>query len=386
MRKGNVLVLAAGCLVLVFGFVAFSVDLGYITLTKAELQKTADGSSLGSAIELMDGLGLGRIVDPATAEANARQAAGDIAAANRAGGRDTVYVDANRDVRFGNYSYDTATGKWVKSWGTAPYNMVEVTARRDENGSTESGDEPLDLFFAPVIGHNQANVEQTATAVLLPGGGFYKRPGQNIGILPLTLDKPSWDNMMYHMKTDGVGQDNYTWNEESKTITSGPDGILEVNLFPYGPQDLMPGNRGTVDFGDTGNSTADIERQILYGLNDSDWAALANQGITELNWDSGPIDIYGDTGLSAGFQDELNAIAGEPRAIPLFINISGPGNNALYTIDCFVGIRIMYANLNGKPSSKRVIVQPAPFSDFAVIPSTGPITDDSIFAPASLVP
>ena len=38
---------------------------------------------------------------------------------------------------------------------------------------------------------------------------------------------------------------------------------------------LPPGNRGTVDFGETNNSTADISRQILYGLNDDDWAALA---------------------------------------------------------------------------------------------------------------
>lgn len=380
-RRGNVMVLAAGSLVMVFAFVAFSVDVGYITLTKAELQRAADASALGSAIELHDAMGSGALVNWTTAEASARQAAFDVAGANRGGGRNSVYIDLNRDVRFGQYTYDTGSGAWVKSWGTTPYNMVEVTARRDQGGSA-FGDEPLDLFFAPVIGHGQADVVQRSTAVLLPGGGFRKRPGENIGILPITLDVPSWVDLI----ENNIGGDDYSWNESTGTISAGPDGILEVSLYPYGNQELMPGNRGTVDFGHTGNATADLTRQILYGLNDSDWDALLAQGITELNWDTGPIWINGDTGLSAGIADELHAIRGEPRAIPLFSNVSGPGNNAIYQIERFVGIRIMFVKLSGNPNSKRVIIQPAPFSDFAVVPSEGPITEDSIFAPASLVP
>ena len=381
IRKGNVLVLAAGSLVMVFAFVAFSVDVGYITLTKAELQKSADAAALGAAIELHDALGTGAIVDGTTAEAAARLASYDVADANRGGGRNSVYVDSTRDVRFGQYQFDIGSGSWVKSWGTTPYNMVEVTARRDQSGSA-SGDEPLDLFFAPVIGHQQSNLVEQSTAVLLPGGAFRKRPGQNIGILPITLDVPSWNDLV----DNNIGTDLYTWNEATGAVSSGPDGILEVSLYPYGNQALTPGNRGTVDFGHQGNSTADISRQILHGLNDSDWAALAAQGITELNWDTGPIYINGDTGLSAGIKDELNAIKGMPRAIPLFASVSGPGNNAIYEIVQFVGIRIMYVKLTGNPNSKTVVVQPAPFSDFAVVPSEGPIQNDSIFAPASLIP
>ena len=379
-RRGNVIVMSAAALVMVFAFTAFTVDVGYITLTKAELQKTSDAAALGAVIELADAVGPGKLVTTTQAETNARAAAVAVAAANRAGGRSSAYADSNRDVRVGKYSWDSATGTHVMQWGVQPYNMAEVTLHRDQSGSS-MGDDPLDLFFAPVLGQDEANVFGQSVAAMQAGVGFRKIPGQNIGILPITLDVPTWDNLILN----NVGTDNYTYNAATKTVSSGPDGILEVNLYPEGNVALPPGNRGTVDFGDTGNSTADISRQILYGLNDDDWAALADQGITELRWDTQPLDIEGDTGLSAGIKDELDAIKGEPRAIPLFSQVSGPGNNAVYTIVRFVGIRIMDVKLTGKPASKHVTIQPAPFSDFSVIPGDVELTSDSILTSPGLV-
>jgi Flp pilus assembly protein TadG len=379
-RRGNILVLSAVTLIMVFAFTAFTVDVGYITLTTAELQKSADAAALGAAIELADAFGPGKLVTSAQAATNAQNAAVAVAAENRAGGSWSVYADGPRDVRVGNYSWDDATGTYVKQWGVAPYNMVEVTLRRDQAGSVQ-GDGPLDLFFAPILGHDQANVFARSTAVLQAGVGFRKVPGQNIAILPITLDVETWDNLI----NNGVGTDDYTYNPVTKTVTAGPDGIKEVNLYPYGNQALPPGNRGTVDFGHQGNSTADISRQIRKGLNDADWAALADQGITELRWDTDPILINGDTGLSAGIKDDLEAIKGLPRAIPLFSQVSGPGNNAMYTIVRFVGIRVLNVKLTGKPASKRVIIQPAPFSDFNVMPGEIEITSDSILTSPGLV-
>jgi hypothetical protein len=258
--------------------------------------------------------------------------------------------------------------------------MVEVTLHRDQAGSA-NGDSPLDLFFAPLLGHDQANLFAPSVAAMQAGVGFRKVPGQNISILPITLDVPTWDNLI----NNGVGTDNYSYNAATKTVTAGSDGIKEVNLYPEANVDLPPGNRGTVDFGSMGNSTADISRQIRYGLNDDDWEALADQGITELRWDTEPLIINGDTGLSAGIKDDLESIKGKPRAIPLFTEVSGPGNNAMYTIVRFVGIRIMYVQLTGKPTSKRVIIQPAPYSDFSVIPGAVEVQPDSILASPGLI-
>lgn len=379
-RRGNIIVMSAAALVMVFGFTAFTVDVGYITLTKAELQKSSDAAALGAVIDLADALGPGQTVTQSQAETNARASAVAVAAANRSGGQASSYADPNRDIRVGKYTWDTASGAYIKQWGVQPYNMVEVTLHRDQSGSS-NGDGPLDLFFAPVLGHDEANLFATSTSAMQAGVGFHKIPGQNIGVLPITLDVPTWDDLIIN----NIGTDDYTYNPVTKSVSNGPDGIREVNLYPEGNVTLPPGNRGTVDFGDTGNSTADLTRQILYGLNDADFAALADQGITELRWDTDPLDIEGDTGLSAGIKDELDAIKGEPRAIPLFTQVSGPGNNAVYTIVRFVGIRVMHVRLTGKPESKHVMIQPAPFSDFSVIPGEVEITEDSILTSPGLV-
>lgn len=377
-RSGNVLVLSAFLLTMVFAFTAFTVDVGYITLTRGELHKSADAAALAAALELVDGYGPGKTVNESTMLTNGRAAAVAVAAENRAGGLAAAYADGTRDVRFGRYQYDAATETWTKTWGTSPYNLAEVTLHRDQ-GESANGDGPLDLFFAPVLGQEQANVTVTSTSAMLPGVGFQKKPNYNIGILPLTLDVPTWDNLILN----GVGTDTYSYNPSTGAVTTASDGIKEVNLYPNGSASLPPGNRGTVDFGGTNNSTSDLSRQIRYGLNDDDWAALAEQGITELRWDTEPLEINGDTGLSAGIKDDLESVKGKPRAIPLFTQVSGPGNNAMYTIVRFVGIRIMYVKLTG--SNKQVIIQPAPYSDFSVVPGDVPVTQDSIFAPASLI-
>jgi len=38
--------------------------------------------------------------------------------------------------------------------------------------------------------------------------------------------------------------------------------------------------------------------------------------------------------------------------------VSGPGNNAVYTVVKWVGVRVMYVKLTGSSSSKALTVQP----------------------------
>ena len=129
--------------------------------------------------------------------------------------------------------------------------------------------------------------------------------------------------------------------------------------------------------------TADISRQIREGLNEFDLSFFPNH---EIRTDQVPMQINGDTGLSAGIKDDLESIKGQPRLIPIFTEVSGPGNNAIYTIVKFVPIRILYVKLTGSPSQKSVIVQPAPYMAPTVIPSTGVAEQtDSYFGPISLI-
>lgn len=375
-RQGSVMILTVGLMIMLFAFTALAVDIGYITLTRAQLQKSADAAALAANLELYSGWGLSATKTSSEVAEAARDAAVAVAAQNEAGGLDSTFIDPNVDVRLGLRQWDDATQQWGITWGATPYNVVEVTVRRDNYGSA-NGDAPLDLWFAPVIGPENAVLKVSSIAALRPATSVRKIPGKNVGVLPYTLDYNTWHNLVDH----GIGQDNYSYDETTGLVSEGSDGVFEVDLYPYGNQNLPPGNRGTVDFGSAGNSTADINRQILYGLNDSDLAYFNG----ELDFEAVPMILNGDTGISAGVKEELESIKGEPRMIPLFSTVSGPGNNAMYTIVKFVPIRIMYVKLTGKPSGKKVFIQPAIFKDCTVVAGNTEITEDSILAPASIV-
>ncbi|HLQ44366.1 MAG TPA: hypothetical protein VK137_06540, partial [Planctomycetaceae bacterium] len=145
---------------------------------------------------------------------------------------------------------------------------------------------------------------------------------------------------------------------------------------------LPAGNRGTVDIGSSNNSTADLSRQIRNGPNETD---LAYFGGTLKIPAGGLLALNGDTGLSAGIKDDLAAIIGQPRAIPIFRSVSGPGNNATYQIVKFVGIRILFVQLTGSPSGKKVTIQPAPVFDGTITRSSGALQPDSIMSSLQLI-
>lgn len=83
---------------------------------------------------------------------------------------------------------------------------------------------------------------------------------------------------------------------------------------------------------------------------------------SELKFNSaGVLYLQGDTGISAGIEASLKSVIGTTGAMPIFISVSGPGNNATYTIVKFVGVRIMAVNLRGGPTRRYLRVQPASF-------------------------
>jgi hypothetical protein len=182
--------------------------------------------------------------------------------------------------------------------------------------------------------------------------GFSSPPNSTTGInlLPFALDLQTWNDML-----NGGGTDVYNYNTVSGLLTSGSDGIREVNLYPQGTG--SPGNRGTVDIGGSNNSTADIARQIIHGISSEDLEDLGKPLVLDAN---GTMTLNGDTGISAGVKDELASIIGETRIIPIFSQVSGNGNNANYTIVQWAGVRILHVKLTGSMSSKKLIVQPAP--------------------------
>ncbi|MEQ8848846.1 pilus assembly protein TadG-related protein [Botrimarina sp.] len=373
-RRGTVTVLAAFFSIVMLGMVAFSVDIGYLLSVKEEMQRTADAAAMAAVWEYAQKLADGEAqID---CDVSGRASAASVASGNEV---------ANLPPEINQNSGNSATGDLV--FGYVPdlrnpaqmdtayrdlFNVAKVKIRRD---GTLNGEAPL--FFAAVFGLHSTSLEAEAMAGLVRDVGGFEAPssGKNLDLLPFTLDVPTHDAWLA-----GAGDDSWTYDESSGLVYPGPDGKPEVNLYP---QDTgSPGNRGTVDIGGSNNSTNDIARQILQGVSDGDLAALGKPLALDHN---GELTLNGDTGISAGVKDELAAIRGEPRVIPIFREVNGPGNNAIYTIVRWQGIRIMDVKLTGPMKKKHVTIQMAPVLSEGVIQSGKAGSSNFVFSPVVLI-
>ena len=374
-RKGTAIVMVAVSSTALIGFAALAVDLGMLYNVRAELQRTADASALAAAYKLLDEdalQGQPNIVDEVVA---ARLEAQNIAAVNPVALESPQL--ANDDIQVGYLSGIYNYSENINFNNPPKYNTVQVVARRD---NTING--PVNLFFARIFGIQSTSVTATASAAMMDGvTGF--RVTENTGnadVLPMALHVDAWNNVLAHI---GSVTDDYTYDSDTGAISGGPDGIYELNLFPgSGDTQLPPGNFGTVDIGAPNNSTADLSRQIRYGITAADLAYIG--GELALGED-GTLLLNGDTGISAAIKDDLEYIKGLPRTIPLFNAVSGNGNNAMYTIVGFAGIRILDVKLTGPMKYKHVTVQPAFVIDDSAITSQGANSSYFVYQPPVLV-
>jgi len=371
--RGSVAPLTAISMVGLLGFSALTVDVGLLYNARTELQRAADAAALAGASQLLDQDRLAGSVEMSAEIAAARLAAARTAALNTVLGSGPL-VDSNDqnlpdgDLVIGYLNNPDNLGEVPATVNLNQANSVQVLVRRD---SVRNG--PVALTFARVLGFTSSNVSATATATFKDGVFGYRVTGEtgNAELLPLALHVDAWNALLAGTTTTG---DQYSY-DSGTGVSSGSDGILELNLYPgAGPTQLPPGNFGTVDIGPPNNSTADISRQIRYGVNEEDLAYFG--GELTLGAD-GTLLLQGDTGLSAGIKDDLTAIIGKPRAIPLFSTVAGPGNNAVFTVVGFAGIRILNVKLTGAMNNKNVIIQPAFVIDDSVI--TGPGSGASYF-------
>ena len=74
-----------------------------------------------------------------------------------------------------------------------------------------------------------------------------------------------------------------------------------------------------------------------------------------------PATLQGGTGLKSSLVDDLEAIVGQPRAVPLFSSYSKTGSGAKYTIVGFVGVTIVRAA--GSGSHIDIVFQPTVLID-----------------------
>lgn len=404
-RRGVITIKAAMLLLALMGIVACAFDIGWMAMTKTQLQAAADSAALAGGTQLMPGLGFRPTQTSSQVFYNSGMMAVDFASRNPNGDVSNSYANYFQDISLGNTYFDPSIGQFRKSWGQTPYNMVRVTLHRDR----DSGDDgKLRLFFGAVLGHDTIGLQVRATAAIMPAGGIRIAPGssQLANIMPFTIHTSEWgryqraqthyNNVLnsnpnsinssywdsttqrplyfdYTSSNSGSGNgggtelrqtyfDNLRFNASDGKVLSGSDGALEIDAYPRAR--IAPlggntsGNSGTIDFGDPSNSTSDLERQIRYGLNASDLAYYNN---SEINISSStPFYAEADTGISSGMEAALNDVAGQTRVIALFDQLVNPGNTAEYRLIGLAGVRVMKSKLSGSTSSKYMYLQLAP--------------------------
>ena len=137
-RRGAILVLSVILMVAMFGFLAFTVDIGYMEMTKAQAQNTADAGALAGVTELAQGNPTG--INPAVqAMANANQVAG------------TSLTIASNDIVTGTFNDTTHV---FTPGPVASANAVQVTPRLT-NGKA---------LVSRVLGNSSFNMTASAVA------------------------------------------------------------------------------------------------------------------------------------------------------------------------------------------------------------------------------
>lgn len=147
------------------GFAAFTIDVGYISVVKTQLQNAVDAATLAGAMEL-DSNGNQAIV-----ATNVKNAVMEIAALNRVGQSPGLLLDPDVDIQLGRLEWNSEQQKLVYLWGLdkTPYNIVRVDGRLGVvNNGNSTVDRRLPLFFAPVFGAQSATINSSSIATFQP--------------------------------------------------------------------------------------------------------------------------------------------------------------------------------------------------------------------------
>lgn len=361
-RRGAVAPLTAIVLIVLLAMVAFAVDIGYLNVVRNQAQNCADASALAGAGKLADRLQSAAIVKgvPVQTVDDLRAAieeAKAYARRNRVGGIAMELHDEDIEIGYMADPFNQKDNTLDKSgWPARPYNAVRVNVARDANH--EGG--RLKLFFAPVIGVDDANVRATATACLPMGDPVPSAKG----LLPFAYQIDEWKAVLNasgpgtYRAANGANvtvSDNFSVAPDSTNplgVKRGSDGKVETRMFPG---NTTSGNYGTINFtlNKSGNSTNLLRDLIVNGPTEREWPDLPTILTAS---PKNPIPVNGDPGISAGMEPAVRAIIGEPHFLPLYTTVSGSGNTTYYKIVGFAPVTIVDARLGVK--DKYVAVQP----------------------------
>jgi Flp pilus assembly protein TadG len=364
-RKGIIAPVFVILVIVLLGFLASSFDLSRVGLVRAQLQNAADASALAGASALATDNLILSMFNQTSDFATATTRAQTFAQANKydLNASHSVALDTSNDVRFGTLSNPSNLSQVFDTTGPSPRNSVQITTHVN---STHGGN--LSFFFAPLLNQTSTSVAATATATvrLYTVGSMKAISGLRAPILPITMSYSDWLQMVNKQ----TGNDNYSYNPNSNTISSGSDGLQEQQLYPG--SNVTSSNNGLIQFGTGSRSNSVLQDQIVNGPTSSQMTTQwPPSGAPPWNAQN-QFTIGADPGWRANSFTDLQTVAdsGAVRLIPINDGVSpGNGANGTYTIVMLAPIRVMFSDKGGKPNGY-ALVQPAVINDPTVIAST----------------
>jgi hypothetical protein len=362
-RRGAIVPLAALMMVFVIAMVGFAVDIGWIAVTRSELQNSADAAALAGAHPLMTGFvqyyapgqtPAQQAAVLSTTLANARAKAKLYASYNTAGGKSSLTL-LDSDIQFGytdaNGTYTAADPKSglvtiLVAFANATYfpNTVKVTMRRDS-----SANGALSLFFGNVLGTGSTNVIASAAATIYTGG--LQTLDVGVHVLPMTYDVNDWNNFIA------------TGLDPAGVANKDDNGNPQIQIYPY-PSSPDKGNFGELSLDNSHTGSSVTNGWIDNGISSGDVAALKSANLIPLSQhDSTKWDWTGNPGFKSTNVQSVNSYGGQNFVLPLYKAYqvdpysagTGQGSNYYYQIVQFVGVTVVPGGDN-----RSIIVQPGP--------------------------
>jgi Flp pilus assembly protein TadG len=388
-RPGAVAPFVALMLIPLLAMVAFGVDVGWIVLAQSDLQDAADAAALAGAGQLMNGYVQYNLPNQtnqatilSTATSNASTYAKNFAGYNSAGGVSSLTL-RDADIEYG---FMDASGTYTPQPTYKGYpNTVRVTMRLDSLANN-----PLKLFFGPVLGVSTESLTATASATIYTANiTNFQQNGFNAGLLPMTLDINAWNNYL----STGQSSDGAI---HANAGAYGSSGAPQMQIYPS--PNLAPGNFGMLSLDNSSNDANSIRTWITSGLSAPDLQTLQNDKLLPLPSTNPKLwDWKGAPGFKAS---DLNTLTGGGTfLLPLFepvvgtgiayqqvdsktayqssdkssgsasVGNGGTGQNAYYNIYKFVGVIITQVD-----KSSDLYVQPYAVLDPAAVFDTTTVT------------
>lgn len=187
-NRGIAVVYIALMLVVLIGFVALAIDIGYKYVAWTQLQNASDSASLAGISKLPKFPATTNITSFDNLSA-ARKEAWRFASKNAAAGKSVFLVLSSNyslppsNLNNNNNAYgDIVVGHWSRTGGFTPangtdsINAVKVVSRRvttATNPNVSIGDNPLPTFFGKIFNISTMSAEASAIAAAEPGATFY---------------------------------------------------------------------------------------------------------------------------------------------------------------------------------------------------------------------